>query len=277
MKPVTWIQSLLFCCCAGIGLLRVANAQESRFPSRQAAVDSLLNPPLMQQAENILRFGKTVLDVGTLTEDDAPQTYRFTYTNVSSEPVVITRVRTTCGCAVAEARTGKVMPGETQTIALTYNPRNHPGTIDTNAFVYLSTSDKTPVARLTLTGNVLPGADEWARYPYAMGKLRLKQNRLTFREVAAGKQPSERILCGNSGDTPLRLSALILPKFATFRTEPEVIPPGGEADIVVTIDASLIPAGRGKAFTFPILIEGVDARPSDRTLNINVNCIKSNE
>lgn len=89
-----------------------------------------------------------------------------------------------------------------------------------------------------------------------------------------GKRPSERILCGNSGDKPLRLSALIIPKFATFRTEPEVIQPGSEADIVVTIDASLIPAGKEKTFTFPIIIEGVDARPSDRTLNIKVNYTK---
>lgn len=104
-----------------------------------------------------------------------------------------------------------------------------------------------------------PGADEWARYPYAMGRLRLKQNRMEFQEVMPGKRPSERILCGNSGDKPLRLSALVIPKFATFRTEPEVIQPGSEADIVVTVDASLIPAGNEKTFTFPIIIEGVDA------------------
>lgn len=60
----------------------------------------------------------------------------------------------------------------------------------------------------------------------------------------------------------------------TLRTEPEVIQPGSEADIVVTIDASLIPAGKEKTFTFPIIIEGVDARPSDRTLNIKVNYTK---
>ena len=97
---------------------------------------------------------------------------------------------------------------------------------------------------------------------------------MEFQEVIPGKQPSERILCGNSGDKPLRLSALIIPKFATFRTEPEVIQPGSEADIVVTINTSEIPVERGKSFTFPIIIEGVDARPSDRTLNIKVNCIK---
>ena len=90
-----------------------------------------------------------------------------------------------CGgrCTIQE----DILPGETRTITLTYHPKNHPGTIDTNAFVYLSSSDKTPVARLTLVGNVVPGADEWARYPYAMGKLRLKQNQMEFSEVGGGK------------------------------------------------------------------------------------------
>lgn len=271
MKPITWIQLLI--CCAGIGQSRAVHAQDARRLSQEQA-DSLINPPLAKQAEQLLRFDKTVLNIGTLTEDDAPRTYLFTGTNVSQKTLTLTRVRTTCGCAAAEVSTGKILPGESRTIALTYHPKNHPGTIDASAFVYLSSSEKHPVARLTLTGNVLPGADEWARYPYAMGKLRLKQNRMEFQEVAAGKQPSERILCGNSGDKPLRLSALMIPKFATFRTEPETIPPGSEADIVVTIDASLIPAGKEASFTFPIILEGVDARPSDRTLNVKVNCIK---
>ena len=72
----------------------------------------------------------------------------------------------------------------------------------------------------------------------------------------------------------MRLSAAVIPEFATFRTEPEVISPGSEADIVITIDASLIPVEKGRSFTFPIIIEGVEGQPSDRTLNIKVNCIK---
>ena len=271
MKPITWIRLFLF--CVVVGSFRVVEARDVR-SMLQEKTDTLINPPLMKQGEQILRFDKTVLNIGTMTEDDAPKIYHFTYTNVSDKTINLTHVRTTCGCTVADVHTGEILPGESGVIALTYNPKNHPGTIDTNAFVYLSLSDKMPVARLTLTGNVLPGADEWARYPYAMGRLRLKQNRMEFQEVMPGKRPSERILCGNSGDKPLRLSALIIPKFATFRTEPEVIQPGSEADIVVTIDASLIPAGKEKTFTFPIIIEGVDARPSDRTLNIKVNYTK---
>ena len=141
MKLITWIVLLVF----------------ARSPWQQKA-DSLINPPLMQQAESILRFDKSTLDIGTLTEDDAPQACRFTGRNISKEAVTVTKVRTTCGCTAAELPAGKILPGETATIVLTYHPKNHPGTIDTDAFVYLSCSEKHPVARLTLTGNVLPGA-----------------------------------------------------------------------------------------------------------------------
>lgn len=157
MKPIIWIR--LFICCAVVGPFRAVEARNVR---------SVL------QEEEILRFDRTVLDVGTLTEDDAPQTYRFTCTNVSGKTVKLTCVKTTCGCTAADVRMGEILPGETRVIALTYTPKNHPGTIDTNAFIYLASSDSLPAARLTLRGNVLPGADEWARYPYAMGKLRLR-------------------------------------------------------------------------------------------------------
>ncbi len=60
-----------------------------------------------------------------------------------------------------------------------------------------------------------------------------------------GKRPSERILCGNSGNQSLRCRLLLFLSLHTFRTEPEVNSPGSEADIVITIDASLIPVEKG--------------------------------
>ncbi|GAA6258042.1 hypothetical protein F070042J6_38940 [Bacteroides sp. f07] len=140
-------------------------------------------------------------------------------------------------------------------------------------FLYLSSSDKVPVTWLTLRGNVLPGKDEWDRYPYAMDKFRLKQDVMNLSEVKDGGRFTECILCGTSNNNPMRLTVLMLSAYATFRTEPAVIPLGGEADIVVTVDASLVPAGLKDEFTFPIIIQGISARPSDRTLNIKVKRI----
>ncbi|WP_195406952.1 DUF1573 domain-containing protein [Bacteroides congonensis] len=269
MKSFTLIRLFLLSVVTGHWQLFEARIDCSILQER---IDSLINPPLLKQAGQILRFDRTLLNIGTLTEDDAPKTYRFMCTNLSGKTLNLTRVKTTCGCVVADIQSGDILPGGTKVIELTYNPNNHPGTIDANAFVYLSLSDEKPVARLILRGNVLPSADEWARYPYIMGKLRLKQNRMEFK--ISGKRLSERILCGNSGEQELRLSASSVPKFATFRTEPEVISPGGEADVVVTIDASQIPSGKGSSFTFSIIIEGIDVPQSDRILNIRVNRIE---
>lgn len=120
---------------------------------------------------------------------------------------------------------------------------------------------------------MLPGADEWARYPYIMGKLQAS-NKTGWNLKFPGNACQNEFSDGNSGEQELRLSASGVPKFATFRTEPEVISPAGEADIVVTIDTSQIPSGKGSSFTFPIIIEGIDGPQSDRTLNIRVNRIE---
>ena len=103
MKPVTWIRFFLL--CVVIGQFRAVEARNVHF-TPQEKTDTLINPPLIKGAEHILRFDKTVLNIGTLTEDDAPKMYRFTCTNVSGKAINLTRVRTTCGCAVADVRTG---------------------------------------------------------------------------------------------------------------------------------------------------------------------------
>lgn len=83
---------LLLAVCAVGGL----KAQGRKVPFRsRAQMDSLLNPPLMKNAEAVLRFDSVVRHVGTLTEDDDPVTCRFVCTNVSGSPVELVRVRTT--------------------------------------------------------------------------------------------------------------------------------------------------------------------------------------
>lgn len=107
--------------------------------------------------------------------------------------------------------------------------------------------------------------------PAQDGAPRLKQSRLLIDEVQPGTEPSGRILCGNSGDKALRIRSLFLPPYARLTTEPEVIGPGEEADLVITILADKIPATMPQDFTFPVILEGLDARPSDRTLQVKVS------
>ena len=59
----------------------------------------------------------------------------------------------------------------------------------------------------------------------------------------------------------------MLPSYASFRTEPETIAPGTEADLVITIDVAKLPKQKGD-LQFPLLIEGIGTRPSERTIQV---------
>lgn len=231
-------------------------------------------PVTVNAQKELLRFEHPLIDAGTMTEDDAPRTFTFVGKNVSKKILHITQVRTTCGCTSSYVKGDVMKLGDTCQVQITFTPNRYPGTINTGAFLYLKEVEGQPAVKLALTGRVLPGADMWARYPHKMGALRLKQAKVSITEVKPGTQPSARILCGNSGDKPLRITSLLLPPYARLTTEPEVLEPGDEADLVITILADKIPATMPETFTFPVILEGLDARPSDRTIQVSVSRIK---
>ena len=222
-------------------------------------------------AQGQLRFDATVIDAGTMTEDDAPRHYRFVGRNVSGHALKVEKVSASCGCTRATVEPMEIAPEDSCVVSVTFSPNRYPGTIDSSVFVYLAGQPSAPAARLTLTGMVLPGADIWSRFPHKMGVLRLKQRKAAVEVVGHATRPSARILCGNSGNAPLRLSSLVLPPYARLSTEPAVVEPGAEADLVITVVADLIPATLPAVFTFPVIIEGVDGRPSDRTVHVTVS------
>ena len=235
-------------------------------------IDSIVRPKVSPQGAEQLVAEHDTHDLGTLSEDDKPVSHTFTLRNVSGKSVRIQRVHTTCGCTEAAFDTMVIAPGATTKVTLTYDPEDRPGTIDVNAYVYLADGSKQPTARLSLYGEVLD-SDVWSHLPQTMSTLRVKRKEVTISELPATGKPSVRIACANSGERPLRLSASMLPAYATFRTEPEVIAPGTEADIIVTIDVAKLPK-RGDTLRFPMLIEGIVGRPSERTIYITIKEIR---
>lgn len=233
------------------------------------AVDSLVNPPLLKEGGQVFRFDSLRRHIGMIYDTDAPKSCKYSFRNVSGKDVRITKITTSCGCTAAAFSSEMLAPGMQSTITLVYNPKNRIGTVDTHAFVYADVSDKLPVARLTLTGEVVC-SDEWNYLPSGMGYLRLKRKQVVFSEMTSDVCPSERILCANAGKKPLKLSALMLPPYAAFRTEPVVIPPGKEADLVITVDGSKLPEFSGDQLQFSFIVEGVDAPLTDRLVKVTI-------
>lgn len=238
-------------------------------------IDSIVHPTVAAEGTHLVRADRPSHELGTLAETDAPVSRTFTLTNVSDKALRITRVHTTCGCTAATYDTTAIAPNGTTQVVLTYNPKNRPGTIDTDAFVYFEGQGNRPLVRLSLYGEVTD-SDVWSHLPYTMGALRVKRTTATFSELPATGKPSVRIPCANSGNKALRLTSRMLPSYASFRTEPETIAPGAEADMVITIDVAKLPKQKGD-LQFPLLIEGIGGRPSERTIDIIIKEINEDK
>ena len=231
-------------------------------------IDSIVHPVLHVEAAKILYADNSSYDLGKMSESDSPVSRTFRLRNVSNESQRIVRVRTSCGCTAAAFDSTLIAPGEDAVITLTYNPKNRPGTIDVDAFVYVESNDRQPMARLSLYGEVIDD-DLWRHLPQSMGTLRLKRKEVRFTELPAKGKTTMRILCANSGVKPLKLTSRILPPYASLHTEPSVIPPGEEADLVITIDVDRLPSTEGNICT-SLIVEGVGGKPSERTLQLMI-------
>lgn len=103
-----------------------------------------------QNSKAEFKFEKETHDFGKIPQGK-PVTYEFTFTNVGSEPIIISEVRPSCGCSVAEFTKTPVKPGEKGTISVTYNaaakaPFTKNFTVRSNT--------KTPVKTLYIKGEV---------------------------------------------------------------------------------------------------------------------------
>ena len=66
----------------------------------------------------------------------------------------------------------------------------------------------------------------------------------------------------------------MLPPYARFRSEPDVIPPGQEGDLVITVDGSKLPEKTTGKLQFTFIIEDIDAPLSDRLINVIINRVQ---
>lgn len=252
-----------------VGMLCMAVAAGAQTPAHnltRAQIDSIMNPTLHAEAAKMLRADRVSDDLGKLAETDSPVNRTFALRNVSGKPLRVSRVRTTCGCTAVAFDSTAIAPGEEVGITLTYNPKNRPGTIDVDAFVYVEGNDRQPMARLSLYGEVIDG-DVWSHLPQAMGGLRLKRKEVRFADLPSGGKTTMRILCANSGEKPLRLTSQIHPPYASLHTEPSVIAPGEEGDLVVTIDVGRLPVAK-EVIRASMIVDGVGGRPSERMLQL---------
>ncbi len=102
--------------------------------------------PIKNPNAPIITFDKTSYDYGTIYEKSNGNA-NFVYTNTGKEPLILNKVKATCGCTIPKWSRQPLMPGETDTIKVHYNT-NRIGAFHKSITVYSNASQPTVVLKM---------------------------------------------------------------------------------------------------------------------------------
>ena len=130
------MKRLLFICAAVIGFAftaRTASAQDN------------------EKAE--FKFNEEKHDFGKIPQG-TPVTTVFEFTNIGKEPLILTDVKPTCGCTIADFTKTPVKNGDKGIIKITYNAA---AAAPFNKTIVVTSNAKTPTKYLNIVGEVVAG------------------------------------------------------------------------------------------------------------------------
>lgn len=233
--------------------------------------DSVMNPTLPKDLA-LLHFQVSHLVLDSLSQDDSLVVCHFPFQNISKKSVTITKVDAACGCTVVTYDPAPVLPGGYGEVVVVFDPADQKGHINKLVLVHANGFAGQPVAKLTLSGFVVPSRNHWLEdYPSLLGSgLRVKRMEVNFFEMTPKQKRTEYLVCVNTSNQPLSLSAEGLPGYASFSTNPVLINPGQEADFAITIDGCLLPVDAGEILSFPVVVHGIESPPAQRTIQVKI-------
>lgn len=97
------------------------------------------------------KFEQETHDFGKIPQG-TPVSYEFTFTNTGTEPLIISKVESTCGCTVPEYTNTPINPGAQGKIKVTFDAA---AAMPFSKMVTIRSNAKTPVKALYIKGNVL--------------------------------------------------------------------------------------------------------------------------
>lgn len=180
---------------------------------------------LSVSAGNGVRWLGTVYDFGAFDESPELVTAHFQFVNDSNEAVAITSVRATCGCTTPVYSTDPVLPGDTATIAVSYDSEGRPGRFSKKVYVRTTASDLR--TDLIIKG-VVVGSESSVkgRFPVEAGKLRLRNGAVMFGRLPKGRAKMVFFDGYNRSRDTITPHVDYSPEYVEITSVPARVPPG---------------------------------------------------
>ena len=161
-------------------------------------------------------------DFGRLTEGSKTE-HTFRFQNTGDQPLIINKVRSSCGCTAALLSSDRLAPGEWGELKTRFNSRGFQGTVNKTVTLY-SNDPEQPTTKFRLHAKVLK-------------ELFVQPKRLRFSSGKTKASFSATIQLRNDGSTPLFLSQL---KTTSDELKAELsdprLEPGQSTEIAIRLD-----------------------------------------
>lgn len=230
-------------------------AQEDDYIIKQ--LDSISNPYI--EKLDFIQFDSDKIVIRELSEDDSPKIYYFTFKNIGPKKIVITGIKTSCGCLNASIDKKVIKSGEYGIIKAVFNPKDQAGILYRNIFIYTNFSYTHPSYKLTLSGNIKPTKDIWDDYRVILSPfLRVRRDMVKINnDVGKNSTTVELIECVNTSDTDITLSINNneYSDFINIVNDYLFIKAGEVKDIAILIDTSKIEDKYKTISEFPIYLK----------------------
>lgn len=199
-----------------------------------SCIAALVFVNLSAQESGSILFDVTEKSFGEIADSAGIVAVDFRFVNTGANKFIVKGLTTSCGCLKAVSDAAVYDAGGEGVVTLMFNPHRTAGDIFVRAFLYTDFSHDKPAAELALTGKVAV-SDEWDYLPVAAGDLRLKTDCARLPK----DEKTVRVLCANTGSKSLSPQVTMVPQGMKAWFEPEVIPPGSEADLVISVSARI--------------------------------------
>jgi hypothetical protein len=99
-----------------------------------------------------ITFEESVFEFGDITQGDRVQ-HVFNYTNKGTEPLILSSVKTTCGCTAPDWSREPLAPGESTSMTVSFNSTGKMGM--QNKTITVNSNATNDPERIRITANVL--------------------------------------------------------------------------------------------------------------------------
>lgn len=183
-----------------------------------------------------IEFKETKHDFSTIKEEAGTVSHKFIFKNTGNSPIIISDVKTSCGCTTPNWTKEPILPGKEGFIQAIYNPQHRPGPFNKTISVMSNAEPKLFVLSIMgdVTGKPRTIEDD---YPRVMGSIRMKTNYISFYTINNTDIKVDTINYVNISDSDIQLLFNNTPSHIKMELIPETVKPKQKGIIVITYDA----------------------------------------